>query len=99
MHSDRELGISTAAMVHLAAAMPQLRYAIDSHYHDQIDDIITEPWIYDEGHFHVPDRPGLGVDLDPDQVETYHRLYQEHGTTNEFVDPWRPGWVPAVPLF
>src|SRR5579871_3038823 len=63
MHSDRELGVSTAAMIHLAAALPTLSHAIDSHYHDQVDDVITEPIRYDQGHFLVPQGPGLGVEL------------------------------------
>jgi glucarate dehydratase len=99
MHSDRELGVSTAAMVHLAAALPNLGYAIDSHYHDQVDDLITEPWRYEEGHFRVPTGPGLGVELDPDKVAFYHRYFDEHAEVNEFYDPWRPEWVPALPLF
>ncbi len=99
MHSDRELGISTAAMVHLACALPNLTYAIDSHYHDQVDDVITEPWRYRDGAFELPTRPGLGVDLDPDKVAHYHRHYLDHAEVNEFYDPLRPGWVPALPLF
>lgn len=99
MHSDRELGVSTAAMVHLAAALPNLSHAIDSHYPDQVDDIITTPFVYEEGHFRVPRGPGLGVELDRDNVEKYHRLYLAGGATNEFYDPWRPGWIPALPIF
>ena len=99
MHSDRELGVSTAAMVHLAAALPNLGYAIDSHYHDQVDDVIAEPWRYEEGHFRVPPGPGLGVELDRDKVAFYHRYFEEHSEVNEFYDPWRPEWVPALPLF
>lgn len=99
MHSDRELGVSTAAMLHLAAASPYMQYAIDSHYHDQLDDIITEPFVYEQGCFKVPDGAGLGVTLDPDKVEKYHRAYLEQGAVNEFYDPYRPGWIPALPLF
>jgi glucarate dehydratase len=99
MHSDRELGVSTAAMVHLAAALPNLGYAIDSHYHDQVDDVITQPWRYEGGRFRVPTGPGLGVELDPDKVAHYHRVFEEQPEVNEFYDPWRPGWVPALPLF
>lgn len=99
MHSDRELGVSTAAMLHMAAASPYMQYAIDSHYHDQLDDIITKPFIYEQGFFEVPDGPGLGVTLDPDKVEKYHRAYLDQGAINEFYDPYRPGWIPALPLF
>ena len=35
------------------------------------DDIITEPFEYADGCLKVPDRPGLGVELDPDKVEKY----------------------------
>lgn len=99
MHSDRELGVSTAAMLHLAAATPNLTYAIDSHYHDQIDDILTRPFEYQGGCFTVPDGPGLGIDLDWDKVERYHRVYLQQGESNEFYDRNRPNWVPALPLF
>jgi glucarate dehydratase len=99
MHSDRELGVSTAAMLHLAAATPNLSYAIDSHYHDQVDDIVTEPFEYRGGCFTVPGGPGLGVELDWDKVEKYNRWYKQHGETNEFYDRNRPNWVPALPIF
>src|SRR5690606_18561411 len=99
LHSDRELGVSTAAMLHLAAASPSMIYAIDSHYHDQVDDIITEPFRYRDGHFDVPQGPGLGVVIDPDKLEKYHRLYRAMGSVNEFYDPHRPTWVPALPIF
>jgi len=99
MHSDRELGISTAGMLHLAACTPWITYAIDSHYHDQLDDIITKPFVYRDGGMDVPEGPGLGVELDPDKLARYHRLYQEQGGLSEFFDPRRPDWVPALPLF
>ena len=99
MHSDRELGISTAAMLHLAAALPQLGYAIDSHYPDQLDDIITDPWVFHDGHLTVPTAPGLGVELDRDKLAYYHDFYEKHPEVNEFYDPHRPGWVPSLPIF
>jgi glucarate dehydratase len=99
MHSDRELGVSTAAMVHLACTIPNITYAIDSHYHDQVDDVITAPWVYRDGAFELPPGPGLGVELDRDKVDFYHRYYLDHSEVNEFYDPYRPGWVPALPIF
>jgi glucarate dehydratase len=99
MHSDRELGVSTMAMIHLAAASPQLAYAIDSHYPDQAGDVITDPVEICDGHIAVPDSPGLGVELDPGEVDRWHRLYLEKGAANEFYDSHRPDWVPALPIF
>ena len=69
MHSGGEAGISTALQVQLAAALPVLPYAIDSHYHHQTEDVITEPWQYADGCFRLPDGPGLGVEIDEDQLE------------------------------
>ena len=99
LHSDRELGISTAAMLHLAAASPSMTYAIDSHYHDQVDDVITNPFQYKDSFLDVPEGPGLGVEIDRGKMERYHRLYLEMGSVNEFYDPNRAAWVPALPIF
>ncbi len=99
MHSDRELGISTAAQIHLAAATPYMVYAPDSHYHHQVDDIITEPFKYDKGRFQVPEGPGLGVEINREKLEKYARYYQEKGEAGEFLDPARPGWIPTLPLW
>ncbi len=99
MHSDRELGISTAATVHFAAATPYMTYAIDSHYHHQTDDIITEPFRYAHGSFKVPDGPGLGVELDREKLARYHAYYEKHGDAGEFLDPYRPQWSPTLPLY
>jgi glucarate dehydratase len=99
MHSDRELGVSTAAQMHLAAATPYMTYAPDSHYHHQVDDIITEPFRYKQGGFEVPSGPGLGVELDRDKLAKYARLYQQQGEAGEFLDPYRSDWIPTLPLW
>jgi glucarate dehydratase len=99
MHSDRELGVSTAAQVHLAAAIPNITYACDSHYHHQVDDIITEPFEYKNGCFDVPACAGLGVEIDREKLAKYARMYQEQGEAGEFLDPYRPEWVPKLPLW
>ena len=99
MHSDRELGVSTAAQIHLAAALPYMSYACDSHYHHQVDDIITRPFAYKGGCFDVPKGPGLGVELDREKLEKYARLHEQEGDAGEFLDPYRPDWVPKLPLW
>ena len=44
------------------------------------NDIVAEGLLeFDEGHIEVPDRPGLGVELDWDMVERYARHYEEQG--------------------
>jgi len=99
IHSDRELGISTAAVLHFVAAHPYLTHPVDSHYHHQVDDIIIEPFVYTNGKMKVPDGPGLGVEIDRKKLEKYAALYREQGDVNEFYDLRRPGWLPNMPIF
>ena len=99
MHSDRELGISTAAQLHFCAATPYLTYAPDSHYHHQVDDIITKRFEYENGYFRVPNGPGLGVEIDNEKLEKYRRYYEDRGEAGEILDSNRPNWNPTLPLW
>ncbi len=70
MHSNSHLGISLMAMVHMAAAIPNLTYDLDTHYPWQSDEIIAGGRIkFDEGQIAVPREPGLGITLDYDMLE------------------------------
>jgi glucarate dehydratase len=79
MHSGGEAGISTALQLQLAAALPVLPYAIDSHYHHQTDDVIAEPFAYVDGCFRVPDGPGLGVEIDQEALARLEALNEREG--------------------
>jgi glucarate dehydratase len=69
MHSDNDLGVSTAARLHLAAASPELAFPIDLHTPEHTDELLAEPIACRGGMLAVPTGPGLGVELDPDAVE------------------------------
>lgn len=97
MHSNAELGVSTAAMLQFATATPYLTYACDQHYHHHVDDIITKPFKYEDGCMTVPDGPGLGVELDEDKMEKYSKLTVEKGEARHTFDPYRPDWIPMMP--
>jgi glucarate dehydratase len=71
MHSDNDLGLSTAAKVHLAAISPELRLAIDTHHPEHRHDLLLERVSFTDGSFEVPTGPGLGVTLDDDAVAAY----------------------------
>jgi glucarate dehydratase len=87
-----------AAMLHSAAAMPQLAFAADAHYHHLRDDILMGGKLtYNKGNLSVPQGPGLGVELDVARVAQYHEAYNRLGTYAYTGDPQRPGWVPMIP--
>jgi glucarate dehydratase len=85
MHSNSHLGISLAAMVHLAAATPNLDYACDTHWpwKDTDEDVIVPgPLVFRNGAVGVPTAPGLGVELDRDALARLHRQYLQCGMLN-----------------
>jgi glucarate dehydratase len=98
VHSSGELGIQLATMLHLGAAIPNLSFAADAHYHHLTDDIIEGGLMkYEDGAIRVPDAPGLGVKLDYDKLREYSELYRRLGSYPYDQDPGRPGWTPTIP--
>ncbi len=80
MHSNTHLGISLAAMTHLAAAVPNLTYACDTHSPWTREDVIQPgALVWDKGSLAVPGTAGLGVELDRDALEQLHRQYLDCG--------------------
>jgi muconate cycloisomerase len=84
VNGSAEMGIGNAANLHVAAAnaavtipgsipvtqtneTPRTRVA----GHTYLDDIVDEPFAYRDGHLVVPDKPGLGVDVDPEKLAKY----------------------------
>ncbi|WP_421797544.1 glucarate dehydratase family protein [Haliscomenobacter sp.] len=97
MHSNSHLGISLAAMVHLGAALPDMTYALDTHYPWQSDEIIIGGRLkFEEGSVMVPTEPGLGVELDRVALAKLHKNYKACGLTkrNDEVEMQKvqPGW-------
>jgi len=97
MHSNNHAGISLAAMTHLGAAMPNLSYALDTHYPWQWEDIIVGGRVKIEGGcVTLPKGPGLGVELDRAALARAHETYQRAGLKerNDEVEMQKkvPGW-------
>lgn len=106
MHSNSHLGISLMAMSHVAAAIPNLTYACDTHY----------PWQEPDeevlrggklpivgGCVRVTRAPGLGVELDHEQVRKLHELYLACGIRQRDdvrqMQRYRPDWRSVKPRF
>lgn len=81
-HSNNHFDISLAMFTHVAAAAAGTVTAIDTHWIWQEGQRLTrEPLRIAGGSIAVPDRPGLGIDLDIDQIEQAHQLHQRIGAT------------------
>jgi glucarate dehydratase len=98
IHSSGELGIQLATMLHLGAALPNLTFAADAHYHHITDDILKGGKMkYVDGKISVPQGNGLGVELDRDKLQLYAELYRSTGGYPYDRDPQRPQWFAIVP--
>ena len=104
MHSNSHLGVSLAAMTHLAATVPTIAYACDTHWPWQTEDVVVgDPLPIVGGAITVPDAPGLGVELDRDSLATLHerwvksdvRLRDDEGAMRRV----QPDWNPTLPRF
>jgi len=79
-HSNNHFDISLAMFTHVAAAAPGKITAIDTHWIWQDGQRLTkEPFQIKGGLVAVPQKPGLGVEIDMAQLEKAHELYKEHG--------------------
>ena len=79
-HSNNHFDVSLAMFTHVAAAAPGDITAIDTHWIWQDGQRITKrPFEIVDGYLDVPDRPGLGVELDEDAVAAAHQLYLSEG--------------------
>ncbi|NHN79748.1 glucarate dehydratase [Azotobacter chroococcum] len=79
-HSNNHFDISLAMFTHVAAAAPGRITAIDTHWIWQDGQRLTrEPLQIVGGKVRVPQRPGLGVEIDLDQLNKAHELYKGMG--------------------
>jgi glucarate dehydratase len=105
MHSNSHLGVSLMAMTHAAAACPNLTYACDTHYPWQTaeDEVVEGGRVsFENGAVRIPDKPGLGVELDYDQVargeERYRKIpYRKRDDEAEMRQRVDPDWKRVLP--
>lgn len=69
------------AMAHAAAATPQLTYACDTHYpwQSEQDEVVAGGRIrIVNGCVRIQEKPGLGIELDRDQLARGSERYRKH---------------------
>jgi len=79
-HSNNHFDISLAMFTHVAAAAPGQITAIDTHWIWQDGQRLTQdPLKIVKGSVAVPQRPGLGIEIDMAQIDAAHRRYKSMG--------------------
>jgi muconate cycloisomerase len=66
-----ESSIGTAAVLHLAAAIPALEWGVSLTSQYLAEDLVRVPLVFKNGHATVPAGPGLGVEVDEARVRKY----------------------------
>lgn len=105
MHSNSHLGVSLMAMAHAAAATPHLTYACDTHYpwQSENDEVVAGGRVQIIGGcVRIPDKAGLGVELDHDQLargrERYEKCqYRKRDDAAEMRKHVDPNWQRILP--
>lgn len=79
-HSNNHFDISLAMFTHVGAAAPGKITALDTHWiwQEGQERLTKEPFKIVDGMVTVPDKPGLGVEVDMAQIEKAHKLYVEN---------------------
>lgn len=80
-HSNNHFDISLAMVIQCGAAVPGEYNAIDTHWiwQEGVERLTKEPLQIVDGCIEIPKKPGLGIEVDRDQIEKAHQLYLEKG--------------------
>ena len=77
-HSNNHFDITLATFVQVAAAAPGNIAPVDTHWIWQDgESLLKEPLSFADGKIKLPDKPGLGVDIDLDKLEKQNALYHQ----------------------
>ena len=105
-HSNNHFDISLAMMIHVAAAAKGDVTPIDTHWIWQVGQRLTrQPLEIKNGCIVVPDKPGLGIEIDHQKLEQAHDLYKQCGIKKRddsiAMQYLQPGWKfdPKRPCF
>ncbi|AEV29517.1 enolase superfamily enzyme related to L-alanine-DL-glutamate epimerase [Sphaerochaeta pleomorpha str. Grapes] len=97
-HSNNHFDISLAMIAHVAAAVPGNPTAIDTHWiwQEGTERLTHVPPVIKDGYLEVSSRPGLGIDVDMEQILKANEVYEKHclGARNDAAGMQYliPGW-------
>ncbi|MGP3659981.1 glucarate dehydratase family protein [Burkholderia gladioli] len=106
MHSNSHLGISLMAMTHVAASVENLSYACDTHYpwQEPDEEVVRGGKLPIRGGcVQLTDAPGLGLEIDREQLRKLHELYLGCGIRQRDdvgqMRKYRPDWKNLKPRY
>ena len=106
MHSNSHLGISLMAMSHVAASVPNVAYALDTHYpwQDDDDEVLAGGKIpIVDGTVQIGAAPGLGIEIDQAKLRSLHESYRACGIRQRDdvrqMRRYKPDWNAVKPRF
>jgi glucarate dehydratase len=97
-HSNNHFDISLAMFTQAAAAVPGDITAIDTHWiwQEGIERLTSEPLLIKDGFIKLPQKPGLGIEVDMEQVMKAHQVYLDNclGARDDSIGMQYliPGW-------
>jgi glucarate dehydratase len=100
MHSNSHAGISLMTMTHLSGILPNLKYACDTHYPWQCEDVLEGGRVpFVDGCVEISDAPGIGVELDREKLAQLHQQYLDCGYTRRDDEAQMRKYVPSHKKF
>jgi L-alanine-DL-glutamate epimerase-like enolase superfamily enzyme len=95
-HAFNVTTITFSSHVQVLSTSAACILALQGHPDYLADDYVQEPMSYTGGKIKVGDRPGLGVELDPDKVRRYHEAFERDGQAVSYADA-KAGTVRTIP--
>jgi galactonate dehydratase len=84
--------VATAISAHVDTTVPNfmIQEVFQTYDIEWVDDLLVDPIVVEDGHVQIPQRPGLGVELDMDVVEEHAYIGSEDQvhTINLFEKDW-----------
>jgi muconate cycloisomerase len=71
-----ETSLASAAAVHLAAVAPAIAWGLTVTNSGLAEDVTAAPLAVTDGHVEVPERPGLGIDIDEHRLRRRQQEYK-----------------------
>ncbi len=96
---SNDLGIMTAAYLHVSASQAHINEASQSLFRWQVGDVIEGgPFRQKNDVVSVPESAGLGVRLDKGEMKRWAQHFEDHGPMSHFYNPNQPDRFMRLPL-